>query len=210
MPAPRTTGLALVTAACGTVALVMTTTLATPAPAAPPHITKAAVTAPVAPAAPAAHTASAVPAPDALRRAAADGVKAIDTSSVTAAANTAAQSCDAAQPAPQKDVRNCAAVKQQLAALTTARAALQQQATAAAPDVNAIAGATTGAVGATAQLAKDDIGIAPGARGMNGFHTGGGLLTVATRLVGGLVGALSPLANGLSFLVRGLLETLLT
>ncbi|MEV6673639.1 hypothetical protein [Streptomyces sp. NPDC051162] len=208
MPAPRTTGLALVTAACGTVALVMTTSLATPAPAAPPHITKTAVTAPVAPAAPAAPAGLAAPAPDALRRAAADAVKTIDNNTITAASTSAAQNCDAAQPTPQKDVRGCAAVKENLTKLTTARAALQQQSTAAAPDVNAIAGATTGAVGATAQLAKNDIGDTPNMR--NGAHFGGGLLTVAEHLLGGLVGALHPTVFGLEALVDGLLKSLLT
>ncbi|MFI1800269.1 hypothetical protein ACH427_23360 [Streptomyces sp. NPDC020379] len=207
MPAPRTTGLALVTAACGTVALVMTTSLATPAPAAPPHITKTAVTRPAAPAAPAG---LAAPAPDALRRAAADAVKTIDNNAITAASTTAAQNCDAAQPAPQKDVRDCAAVKENLTKLTTARAALQQQATAAAPDVNAIAGATTGAVGATAQLARNDLSATPDTRNANGHFGGGGLLSVATRLVGGLVEALHPAVYGVTALLDGLLRTLLT
>ncbi|MEU5421707.1 hypothetical protein ACFY1P_34410 [Streptomyces sp. NPDC001407] len=204
MPAPRTTGLALVSAACGTVALVMTTSLATPAPAAPPHVTKAAAAAPAAPA-------RAVLAPDALRRAAADGVKAIDTNVVTASANTAAQSCDAAQPAPQKDIRNCASVKEHLTKLNGARAALQQQATAATPDVNTIATATTDAVGATAQLAKNDIAVTPDSRSMNGAHFGGGgLLSVVGGLLHGLVGALRPAVGGLDALVSGLLTSLLT
>lgn len=207
MPAPRTTGLALVTAACGTVALVMTTSLATPAPAAPPHITKTAVTRPVAPAAPAG---LAAPAPDALRRAAADAMKTIDNNAITAASTTAAQNCDAAQPTPQKDVRNCAAVKENLTKLTTARAALQQQSTAAAPDVNAITGATTEAVGATAQLARNDMSAAPDTRNMNGHFGGGGLLSVATNLVGGLVHALNPVVGGLTILVSDLLRALLT
>ncbi|MGW1071879.1 hypothetical protein [Streptomyces sp. NPDC002537] len=197
MNAPRTTGLVLAGAACGTVALALTGSFATPAPAAPPHaVARTNVTVPAA------------PTPEALRRAAVDGMSAIDTSDITKLAAGAAKACDAVQAPAQQNAQACTSVKEHLGALTTARATLLQQSTAAAPDVNAITAATTNAVAATVTLAKKDAivpktdaagpttrSVVDPNRGIDGFAHGG-LLGTVTNILRGAVGALGGLAGG--------------
>ncbi|RLU77436.1 hypothetical protein CTZ27_38060 [Streptomyces griseocarneus] len=174
MNAPRTTGFVLAGAACGTLALALTGSFATPAPAAPPHVARPAVAAPAQPAKlPAINPLT--PTPEALRRAAVEGMSAIDTSDITKTAAGTMKACDAGQvplvqqapgrqavvQAPAQvntrpNAQTCASVKQHMGALNAARSALLQQSTAAKPDANAVSAATSEAVAATVVLAKDD------------------------------------------------------
>ncbi|MCC3769832.1 hypothetical protein [Streptomyces sp. UNOC14_S4] len=237
MNAPRTTGFVLAGAACGTLALALMGSFATPAPAAPPHAAKPAVAAPAQPAkVPAINPLT--PTPEALRRAAVEGMSAIDTSEITKMAAGTAKACDMgqvpvvrqapgrqavvqapAQANTRPSAQACASVKQHLGALNAARAALLQQSTAAKPDANSVSAATTDAVAATVVLAKDDEAVpenradgevnrnAEANRGIDGYNRGG-LLGTVTGILRGAVGAFGGLAGGALIGLGGLLHRL--
>ncbi|MBB5122988.1 hypothetical protein AF335_14250 [Streptomyces eurocidicus] len=210
MNLPRRTTLLVSGALCG--ALAVTTAATARPPAEAPTPAPARASAPPAEAR--------VPSPEALRKAAAEGAKAIDSNFYTQAARRILDECEQPQAAGARPGPSCVTVKKHLGALATARATLEQQSRAAAPDLTAITTATTDAVAATAHLAKGGVTPAdpspgrspaagPGARAAGGFVDGSdGLLPVVTRLVGGLVNTLGGLVSGLvGGLLRGLLSS---
>ncbi|MCD9194649.1 hypothetical protein [Streptomyces albireticuli] len=220
MHLPRRTTLLVCGTLCGALAV---TTAATARPPAGAPATAGASAAPPAEAR--------VPTPEALRKAATEGAKAIDSNVYTRSARRITDECEQPQAGAAKPGPSCANVKKHLGALATARASLEQQSRAAAPDLTAVTTATTDAVAATAHLAKD--GVTPGARAgarattrsgaraaggpvarsaggsVDGANGSDGLLSVVTRLVSGLVNTLGGLVSGLDGLVGGLLRGLL-
>ncbi|MFE0042828.1 hypothetical protein [Streptomyces albireticuli] len=219
MHLPRRTTLLFCGTLCGALAV---TTAATARPPAGAPATAGASAASAAPPAEAR-----VPTPEALRKAATEGAKAIDSNVYTRSARRITDECEQPQAGAAKPGPSCANVKKHLGALATARASLEQQSRAAAPDLTAVTTATTDAVAATAHLAKD--GVTPGARAttrsgaraaggpvarsaggsIDGANGSDGLLSVVTRLVSGLVNTLGGLVSGLDGLVGGLLRGLL-
>lgn len=148
------------------------------------------------------------PSPEALRKAAAEGAKAIDDNAISHQARQALAACGSAHGANETRNRQCATLTEHLDMLGKARSGLAKEAAAPRPDLNAITTATTDAVAATARLAKDQ---APpdNTRSSRARDGSGGLLSVASGLVGGLVGALGGVVSGLEGLVSGLLRALL-
>ncbi|MFC5724263.1 hypothetical protein ACFP1Z_29315 [Streptomyces gamaensis] len=165
MRTPHKAGLLTATAIGSTLALVLSTTgssaTATPPPApapvaAPVHAAPPAPPAVPAPARPAqaAHPVpaarAAAPAPEVLRKAATSTVKAIDNNLIRQQAAAQTADCTTArQPAA------CQALTAPLGQLTRARTTLERQAASPNPDLRTITSATTDAVGATAEIAKD-------------------------------------------------------
>ncbi|MFI9202338.1 hypothetical protein [Streptomyces sp. NPDC053048] len=154
------------------------------------------------------------PAPAALRKAAGEGVKAIDDNIIGKEAAGALERCRPAQAPDAARLEHCSALEGHLGELRRARAGLARQAAAERPDLDAVTTATTDAVAATARLAKEradherehEHGHDGGGRGNNGSN---GLLGVVTNLVGGLVNTLGGVVGGLGGLVNGLLRALL-
>ncbi|GAA2718168.1 MULTISPECIES: hypothetical protein [Streptomyces] len=158
----------------------------------------------------AAAPAQAAPAPDALRRAAGQGVRAIEENAIGKEAADVAAGCAAAHQAQGPKAGSCAAVREQLDRLGRARAGLERQANSGRPDLGAITASTLDAVGATVQLAKErarsDDGWGHGRQGREGP---GGLIGTVQGLVTGLAGTMNGVVGGISNMVIGLVRALL-
>ncbi|MGW1200171.1 hypothetical protein ACWD4B_30685 [Streptomyces sp. NPDC002536] len=150
-----------------------------------------------------------VPSPAALRSAAGDSMKAIDSNIITKESNDAAAACNNRVQRAEPERRRCAALQEHLGALGRARAGLSQLSTAEHPDVDAVARATTDAVAATARLAQDREAMRSGGREHPGDGAAGGLLGTLTSLVQPLVNSLSRLVGGVPSIINGLLAALL-
>ncbi|GHC68076.1 hypothetical protein [Streptomyces cinnamoneus] len=149
-----------------------------------------------------------VPPPSALRKAAGQGMRAIDENVIgKEAAEAAAAECGAAREAGRAPSERCTVLQENLGTLGKARAGLERQAGSAQPDLAALTASTTDAVAATARLAREQ----DREHGGHDRHRdGGGLLGVVGGLVGGLVDTLGGVVQGLNGLVNGLLRALLS
>ncbi len=144
------------------------------------------------------------PPPAALRKAAGEGMRAIDANVIgKEAAEAAAAEGKAVREQSRAPGGRCAALEENLGMLDRARAGMERQAGAARPDLAALTTATTDAVAATARLAKEQ------ERAHGHGRDGDGLLSVVTGLVNGLVNSLNGVVSGLSGLVNGLLKAVL-
>ncbi|MEU7133644.1 hypothetical protein [Streptomyces sp. NPDC046261] len=152
-------------------------------------------------------TVAQAPPPAALRRAAGEGMRAIDANVIgKEAAESVAAECKAVREQARARGARCAALEEHLATLGKARAGMERQAGATRPDLAALTTATTDAVAATARLAKEQAR----AHGDDGRgREGSGLLSAVTNLVHGLVNSLGGVVSGLNGLVDGLLKALL-
>ncbi|GHG53104.1 hypothetical protein [Streptomyces griseocarneus] len=222
MSASRRSRLLVTGAVCGALVLGVAGPTATAGPASPP------------PGSPGARVAR-PPAPEALRKAAGEGVKAIDDNVIGKQATAAVAECRAGRAPDAKRDGYCAALESHLGELGGARAGLARQAAAERPDVDAVTTATTGAVAAMARLAKaraehdrdhdDDHGRdrdhgqdrdhgrerhdRHDDRDGPGRNGSNGLLGSVTNLVGPLVNSVGSVVGGLTSTVSGLLQSLL-
>ncbi|MBT2382062.1 hypothetical protein [Streptomyces sp. ISL-11] len=182
MNVPRRTRLAVTGTVCGVLALTVAgTATAAPAGALPRPGTQA-------------------PAPDSLRRAAAEGAKAIDINPYAETARRIVRDC-ATAPADG----TCATARTHLDGLTTARTVLDEQSRAAVPDMGTVIGATADAVAATAHLAKGGV-VPDGVRVPTRTDRAGGLVSVVTSALTGLVSAMRPVVVGINALVKGVVR----
>lgn len=141
MSASRRSRLLVSGAVCGALALGVAGPTAMAGPASPP------------PGSSGSRVAS-PPAPEVLRKAAGDGVKAIDDNVIGKQALADLSRCRAARPPEAGAGGYCAKVESHLGELGGARAGLARQAGAERPSTDAMATATTDAVAAMARLAK--------------------------------------------------------
>ncbi|MFF4403125.1 hypothetical protein ACFY2W_26385 [Streptomyces sp. NPDC001262] len=145
-----------------------------------------------------------VPSPAALRSAAGDSMKAIDSNSITKESNDAAAACNNRVQRAEPERRRCAALQEHLGDLGRARAGLDRLSTAEHPDVDAVGRATTDAVTATVHLAQDRQAMRSGGREHPGDGAASGLLGTLQSLLQPLVNSLGRLVGGVPSIVNGL------